>query len=232
MMTISKLSIIIISAVIVSAVIIMFKTNNMPVIDPSNFNTSKIHSIFQEEFSENSLAPKWEIIRNWNGTISVSDGALKLSQGTHKRINSSSIINDNNSTVFLTGRLLLTGYYQKFGININGENPHNGIGVYFDTFCPQNILCKDYNSTLPFGSNPVYLFVKEKNIDVYKSKATITSSQFHVLQIVLSPSDIAFFIDEHQVGRTKYHFSGPIIIGIWNDRSPEMQADWITVGYK
>lgn len=231
MITKNKLLIVIIPVIIVSAIAVASATASRQAADvQTNSSAATLHSVIREDFSGNTLSQKWEIVRNWNGTISVSDGTLSLSEGTHKRINSSFTATAENSTVLVTGRLFFSGYYQKFGVNINGENTSNDVGVYFDTFCPQNVYCRHDNSTLPSGNNPVYLFVKEKNADIYEGKAEITKDQFQVLQIAITPNDITFFIDEHQAGKTNYHFSGPITIGIWSDRPSEMQVDWITVG--
>lgn len=229
MISINKLSIIVISAVIVSAVIVVLETDNMLVTDTQNISAIKLRPVIREEFQGNELSPRWGITENWNGTISVSDNTLTLSQGTHKRINSVFTVNDNNSTVTLTGKLLFTGYYQKFGMNVNGESAHNDVGIYFDTFCPKNVFCRHDNSTLPSANNTIYMFIREKSTAVYESKAEIMKGNFHLLQIALSPNNVTFFIDGSQVGKAKYNFSGPITIGIWNDRPPEMQVDWITI---
>lgn len=226
----NKLLTIIIPVIVVLAVVVAVATASRQAADVQmNSSATTLHSAIREDFSGNTLSQKWEIVRNWNGTINVSDGTLNLSEGTHKRINSSFTTTTENSTVLVTGKLLFSAYYQKFGVNINGENASNDIGVYFDTFCPQNVYCRHDNSTLLSGNNPIYMFVKENSADIYEGKAEITKGQFHLLQIAISPNDITFLIDEHQVGNTKYRFSGPITIGIWSDRPSEMRVDWITV---
>lgn len=220
-----KLFILAVILVVTAALIIIALSKR----DSFTEQNSMRYPIFLEEFSGKELSTKWEVVRNWNGTINVSDGLLELAGGTHKRVNSTFEIYHSNSTLTLTGRVKLTGYYQKFGFNINAENIHNGTGIYFDTFCPQNDSCSDASGTLAQGEDKIYLTVREKNINLFEANAKITYREFHQLKIVVSPNDIDFLIDDVAVGRTIYRFTGPMTVGIWNDRSSEMQVDWIRI---
>ena len=217
-----KLLILTMVVIAVFAIIIFSKTDSF-------IDQKSTHLLFLEEFSGNNLSSKWEIVKNLNGTIAISDGILELKEGTHKRVNSSFEIFHSNSTLELTGKVKFTGYYQKFGININAENILNAAGIYFDTFCPQDYSCNAANTPLVDGEDRVHLMIKENNIDLFETRARIRYGEFHELKIVVSPADVNFFIDNNLVGISRHKFTGSITIGVWNDRSADMQVDWIKV---
>ncbi len=191
-------------------------------------NTIELAPVVLDDFNGSELSSKWRIQKNWNGTILVSNGLLTLVDGTHKRIDSNIISYNTNSTLTLSTRVMLSGYYQKFGFNINPTETQKEIGIYFDTFCPPNIFCSDKNSTLTTDENLVYYFIKNKNGTVLEQgEAAIQYNQYHILKIVIEPDQVSFLVDDILLEKAKYTYEGPLVIGIWNDRAPAMKVDWV-----
>lgn len=192
-------------------------------------STSDLTSfVLTDNFSEPTLSKNWHVDENWNGTISVSDDILTLANGAHKRINLAGIEHTGNSITSISARISLSGYYQKFGFNINPGGNNNNIGIYFDTFCPLNTECTNTNSTFKSSNNTVYSFVRDNNGNALSSSnITIATNTFHVFRIMVAPYDISFFIDNNLIHKTHYAVEGRLVPGIWNDRASAMKINWI-----
>jgi len=220
-----KRQFLLITSVIVGALIILTIASNQGIHED---NIIELTPAILDEFNGSELSSKWKIRENWNGTISVSQGLLTLTDGTHKRVYSNVVSYTGNSKLTLSASILLTGYYQKFGFNVNPSESGQDSGIYFDTFCPTGFSCTDKNSTFTSDNNVIYYFIKNKTDSIVKhGEATIQNDQFHTLKIVMEEGNVSFLVDDRLLEKIQYTYEGPLTIGIWNDRPASMKVDHV-----
>jgi hypothetical protein len=183
---------------------------------------------FRDDFDVSLDDSKWIIIAGGN-VISISDGYLTMKDIYYQRINSAQLFSPMNGKIVVKARILFSGWYQKFGLNINGANFNvhgQTMGFYFDTFAEDDegqqnqlrVVVADVPSP-------------EKWTPLMVQSIPLAWNIFHILTIELSSNEVVFQIDDAVVARYSCQFTGSVPVGLWNDRQGTMTTDWVEVNY-
>lgn len=167
--------------------------------------------LFDDQFSGTGLdASKWSLL---NGSVVVDGGWLRIQANGHDRIDS---IADFGVGVTATARVSISGNYEKFGLNVNPDEPgRGGTGYYFDSY-------ED-------GSGHVRLLAFASSTTLLNQTVSVTWGEAHDFSIERTASKVTFLIDGNPVGDVAAGFTDGLPVGIWNDRSSLMQTDWVQV---
>lgn len=177
-------------------------------------------TLFDDDFNGTQLdLTKWVVLGGGTG-ISVGGGNVSFAGGPdHKRINSlTQFTPPAGGAVTATALMYINGDYQKFGFNVNSiEFAGPTVGFYFDAF-----------ETADQMDLVVWPVPPATGARVVQTIA-LPWGHWYELAVRWTPTDVTFFVDGVMRWQYAYAWTGPLPIGIWNDRPPLMQADWVRV---
>lgn len=176
-------------------------------------------TVFEDPFDGASLDPtKWVILDGAPG-ISVVGGYLTLSGfPDHKRANTIAAFAPPPGGAATVAARIYVGYgdYQKFGWNVNAtEYSGPTAGFYFDT----------YES----APNTITAIVCHVPGACTFQQIPLLWGNWYELAVRWTGSDATFLVDGVAAAQFATSWTGPLPAGIWNDRWPLMQADWIRI---
>jgi hypothetical protein len=170
--------------------------------------------LFFDGFSGSSLdTSKWSVV---SGSPIVSGGLLDLGLYDRDRINSLNTFSPGGQTLSLRASIDLTGDYEKFGFNVNGDA--GTIAYYFDT----------YDNRFGANTDKVRALVLQSGVgELMNTGVDVTWYTFHTLGIDWSANGVSFLIDGTSVASYAYSFNSALPIGDWSDTGYVSSTDWV-----